>query len=273
MSSRFRSAGLLALLVAPVFGAPRVLRVCADPNNLPFSNERGEGFENRLAELLARDLGAKVEYTWWAERKSFLKNSLGAGKCDAVMGVPSAMDSVSVTRPYYRSTYVFVSRKDRKLGIRSLADPRLEKWRIGIHAVGEDFAPPAYALGRRGLAANVVPYSLFGEYGQPNPPARLVDAVARGDVDVAIVWGPFAGFFAKAEQPPLEISPVQPATYLTVPFTYDISVAVRKGDESLRAELDAALERERPAIRALLAEFGIPTAAAQGGDEACARLP
>src|SRR4051812_31872304 len=124
MSSRCLS---LLLCAAACFGADgRVLRVCADPNNLPFSNERAEGFENRLAELVARELGARLEYTWYAERRGFLRNSLNAGLCDVVMGVPSALGMVAVSRPYYRSTYVFVSRKP---GIRSLDDPVLKQLR------------------------------------------------------------------------------------------------------------------------------------------------
>jgi len=136
----------------------RKLRVCADPNNLPFSNEAGEGIENRLAELLAHDMHAQVEYTWWAERKSFLKNSLGAGLCDVVMGVPPELDTVSATRPYYTSTYVFVERQDRGLKIASLNDPRLQQLRIGIHLVGENYAPPAHLLATRGIARQLVGY-------------------------------------------------------------------------------------------------------------------
>ncbi len=185
MSSRFLS---LLLAVAPLMaGDLKTLRVCADPNNLPFSNERGEGFENRLSGLMARALGARLETVWWSERKSLVKNTLDEGRCDALMGVPAGLDSADVTRPYYRSTYVFVSRKDRGLNIASLFDPRLETWRIGIHVVGDDYAPPAFALAHRGISANVKGYSMFGAYGEPNPPARLMDAVEAGDIDVAIV--------------------------------------------------------------------------------------
>ena len=148
----------------------RVLRVCADPNNLPFSNQAGEGLENRLAELVAAHLEAELQYVWWAERKSFLRNSLQAGLCDVVMGVPSTLDSVSVTRPYYQSTYVFVERTDRHLKIASLNDPRLEQLKIGIHIVGDDYAPPAHLLARRGLASQLAGYSLYGPLGEPNPP-------------------------------------------------------------------------------------------------------
>jgi mxaJ protein len=260
---------VLALFAASAAAPAGTLRVCADPNNLPYSDERREGFENKLAELLAHDLDARVEYTWWSERKSFLKNSLLAGKCDVVMGVPSTLDSVAVTRPYYRSTYVFVSRRDRNLAITSLMDPRLEKLRIGIHVVGDDYAPPAVALGRRGLAANITGYSLFGRYGEQNPPARLIDAVSSGEVDVAIVWGPFAGYFAPLQKTALEIAPVSPAMYLAVPFTYDISVAVRPSDTALRTALDAALARQCSAVASLLAQYGVPRIASEEGKGPC----
>jgi mxaJ protein len=270
MYSLCHSGTALLACALSCLGAPRTLRVCADPNNLPFSNQREEGFENRLAELVARDLGAKLEYTWWAERKSFLKNSLDAGLCDVVMGVPAALGSVAVTRPYYRSTYVFVSRPP---AIASLDDPRLEKLRIGIHIVGDDYAPPANALTRRGLAANLVGYSLFGENGVENPPARLIDAVARGDVDVAIVWGPFAGYFAKQQKTPLEIRPVTPAMYLAVPFTYDIAIGVRKGETALRAELDRVLIRECRAIKSLLRLYEVPLVEPAEGRDTCESQP
>ncbi len=252
------ACALLIFLVAAGDAHGRTLRVCADPNNLPFSNERGGGFENRLAGLIARDLDATVEYTWFSQRKSFIKNSLGEGKCDLVMGAPAGMPGVAVTRPYYTSTYVFVSRADRKLAVTSLLDPRLSEWRIGIHVVDNDYAPPARALAARGLAANIRGYSLFGQYGEENPPARILDALARGDVDVAIVWGPLAGYFASRQKARLELNPVSPASFLGVPFTYEIAIAVRPEDETLRAEIDAAVGRQCAAIQALLAEYGVP---------------
>src|SRR5689334_9035234 len=177
MSSLCRSLiATLSLYGAFAAESPRVLRVCADPNNLPFSNERGEGIENRLAELVARDLNAKLEYSWWPERQSFIRNTLQKGECDVLLGVPSDLDSVAVTRPYYRSTYVFVSRTERRLNMTSLEDPRLKQFRIGMHMVGETYTPPAHALAARGLAANLVGYRVFGAPGEENPPARLIDA-------------------------------------------------------------------------------------------------
>src|SRR4051812_30877951 len=142
----------------------RTLRVCADPNNLPFSNQAREGFENALASLLAKDRGARLEYTWWAQRRGFLRSTLNAGACDVVMGVPPGLDGVRTTAPYYRSTYVFTTRRDRQLHLASLDDPRLRRLRIGVQMIGDDFAnsPPAHALSARGLVANVVGYSVYG---------------------------------------------------------------------------------------------------------------
>jgi mxaJ protein len=267
MFSRCLSGLLLCIL--PALGAGRVLRVCADPNDLPFSNERGEGFENRLAGMVARDLGAELQFTWWSQRENFVEHSLNEGRCDLWMGVPAELDSVAATTPYYRSTYVFVSRADRKLAIQSLTDPRLEKWRIGIHVVGNGYAPTAQALARRGMGANLVGFSLFGKYGEPNPPAKIIDAVADGRIDVAIVWGPLAGYFAKRQTVPMEIAPVSPEYYLAVPFTYRISMGVRKRDTALKAELDRVIERECPSIQKILADYGVPLVLQGEGKNEC----
>jgi mxaJ protein len=264
------SAGALGLVLALVAcgsagrqqdTAPTALGVCADPNNLPFSNNRGEGFENKLAQLVAHDLGRTVRYTWFPQRRGFVRNTLRAGRCDVIMGVPSSFELARPTDPYYRSTYVFVYRRDRHLRIRSFDDPALKHLRIGVHVIGDDYAnvPPAAALAQRHIVANVVGYSIYGDYSQPNPPARLIDAVARGDVDVAIAWGPLAGYFARQESVPLEIIPVSPQIDLPfLPFVFDISMAVRRGDDSLRIRLDAFLERHQVEIQRLLEEYGVP---------------
>lgn len=249
----------------------RTLRVCADPNNLPFSSRSGDGFENKLAELVSHALGAQLEYTWWAERKSFLKNSLLADRCDVVMGVPAEMGSVLTTVPYYQSTYVFVYRRDLGGTIESLTDPRLAQWKIGIHVVGDDYAPPAHALASLGLAANVVGFSLFGPYGEPNPPSKLIEAVRNRDVDVAIVWGPFAGYFARAAGTELVLTPVTPRIWTGVPFTYSISMAVRPADTALKSELDGVLTENCRAIRSLLTGYGIPQTSED--QLQCAALP
>jgi mxaJ protein len=238
-----------------------LLRVCADPNNLPFSNQRGEGFENKIAELIARELNAKVEYTWWAQRRGFFRNTLKAGACDVVMGVPGGFEMALTTSPYYRSTYVFVTRKDSKLKIRSFDDPILRKVKIGVQMVGDDFSntPPAHALTARKIVDNVLGFTLYGDYSQENPPARIMEAVATGKVDVAIVWGPLAGYFAHKERVPLEIVPVSPqidGPYL--PFVFDISMGVRRGDQLFKDELEKILERKRAEIESILDSYGVP---------------
>lgn len=237
------------------------LRVCADPNNLPFSNNRLEGFENKLARMLADDLGTRVTYSWWAQRRGFIRNTLRAGECDVVMGVPSPFELAATSRPYYRSTYVFVSRRDRHLGLGSLDDPRLKQLRLGVQMIGDDFSnsPPAHALSARGMITNVVGYSVIGNYAEPNPPARIVDAVARGDVDAALAWGPLAGYFASREGVALDIAPVSPQIDSpSLPFVFDISMAVRRGDGERLGQIDEFLARRRGAIDHLLAEYGVP---------------
>jgi mxaJ protein len=268
MSLPFPSAALAALL--PLLGATGpgippargLLRVCADPNNLPFSNRREQGYENRIADLLAARMHLEVRYTWWAQRRGFIRHTLNAHRCDVVMGLPAGDPMVLTTAPYYRSSYVFLYRRDRGLRLASWDDPALRHLRIGIHVAGGDQnPPPMQALSRRGIVRNVVGYSLYGNYARPNPPARLVDAVARGEVDVAIIWGPFAGYFAPREPAPLAIRPVVPlqdGPGPGVPFAFDIAVGVRLTDSTLRARLDSALADQRPRIRAVLARYGVP---------------
>jgi len=244
---------------AATSGSKPVLRVCADPNNLPYSNERGEGFENKIAERLAHALGAELEYTWWPQRRGFVRNTLARGTCDVVIGVPAAADMFAHTRPYYRSSYVFVTPKDRP-AIRSFDDPALRRLRIGIPLVGDDGQnpPPEAALARRGIVNNVVGFAVYGNYAKPSPPLDLLRALARGDIDVAAAWGPQAGYFAHANHLPLTLTPIAPDPGLT--FTFDITIGVRRGprDEALRQRLDRALQHERPAITKILASYGVP---------------
>jgi quinoprotein dehydrogenase-associated probable ABC transporter substrate-binding protein len=254
------------------FGADaHFLRVCADPNNLPFSNQQSEGLENKLAQIVSHDLSLELKYVWFSERKNFLKNSLGAGLCDAVLGVPIDIDDALVTRPYYRSTYVVVTRADRYLKIESLYDPQLKDLRIGVHVLEDDYAPPAHLLAAQGLSGNIVGYSLFGAYGVPNPPARLVDAVAAGVVDVAIVWGPFAGYFARTSATPLSIESVSPNRFQMIPFTYSIGVAVRKGNDALRDAIQNVLDKECSNVQKLLKEYRFPIPREDA--VSCATLP
>lgn len=247
---------------APEFTRPAgVLRVCADPNNLPFSNERGEGFENKIAELLAQDLGDRVEYTWWAQRRGFFRNTLRAGTCDIVIGVPAGFEMAATTKPYYRSTYVFLSRKDRHVNVSSFDDPLLKKLRIGVQIIGDDYsnAPPAHALTRRNIVENVRGYTVYGDYSKHDPPARIVDAVASGDIDLAIVWGPLAGYFAKQSRVPLEVVPVSPQIDQPfLPFVFDISMGVRRDDQELKDEVEQFMERRRGEIDRILEDYRVP---------------
>ncbi len=255
------TVALAVLMSAGVTSAPRELRVCADPNNLPFSNAKGEGFENRLAELVATDLNAKVKYTWWPQRRGFIRRGLKAKQCDLVTGIPNASEMVLATKPYYRSTYVFTYRKSANLQLRSFDDPVLRQLRIGLHAIGEDGAnpPPVHALARRGIINNVVGFTMFDVESIENPQGRIIDAVATGDIDVAIVWGPFAGYFAKRQKEQLEVVPVSPAIEPPgFPFVFEISMGVRPGDTALKAEFDEILDRRRREVRRILDEYGVP---------------
>jgi mxaJ protein len=250
---------LLAILLFASTASGATLRVCSDPNNLPFSNERREGFENRIADLVARDLGMPVSYYWFAQRRGFVRNTLNANKCDVIIGVPSSFDLALVTRPYYRSSYVFVTR--RGLRIESLDDPRLRKLRVGVQMIGDDYSssPPAHALANRGIVRNVVGYSVYGDYRKPSPTRRIVDAVAEGEVDVSAVWGPQAGYFIRQSRVPLVATPVSPQIDLPfLPFVFDISMAVRRGDTKLKERLDTIIEKRRGAIDAILREYGVP---------------
>ncbi len=271
----------LALPVAALgiagFFAPRALRasaplrVCADPNNLPFSNEKREGFENHIADLIGQELHKRVEYTWWAQRRGFVRNTLNAHECDLVLGVTSGMEMLATTHPYYRSSYVFVTRRDRHLGITSFNDPRLASMRIGVQLVGDDGAntPPVHALSNRGITRNLVGYMVYGDYRQPNPAARIIDGVEKGDVDVAIVWGPLAGYFAQRASVPLDIVPVSPRLDLPyLPFVFDIAMGVRRGDSTFKASVEDVMARRKPAIDSILAAYGVPRvdrAAERGG--------
>ena len=251
----------LALVFATIADA-RELRVCADPNNLPFSNERGEGFENKIAELIADELGVTLSYTWWAQRRGFIRNTLNTGSCDLVTGTTNGIEMLRTTLPYYRSGYTFVTRQDGPK-VSSLDDPILHNLRIGIQLVGEDGAnpPPSEALARRGIVDNVRGYLVYGDYREQNPAAAIMDAVAKGEIDVAIVWGPVAGYFAGRESVPLKVALVTPQNDgPRVPMVFDINMGVRRDDPTLRDGINAALSKLRPKIDAVLANYGVPRA-------------
>jgi mxaJ protein len=250
---------ILACLLAVQLAAPvQALVVCADPNNLPFSNRAQEGFENKLVALLARDLHTEVQYIWWAQRRGFARHTLTSQGCDLWPGVATGVEGLKTSHPYYRSSYVFVTRRASGLEHLSLDDPRLRTLTIGVQLVGYEAmnTPPAQALAARGITRNVRGFSIFGDYTRPNPPAAVVDAVASGDVDVALVWGPLAGYFARRARVPLRLEPVAQVDHW--PMGYDIALGVRTGEDDLRERLDAALASEEPQIEALLRQYGIP---------------
>ncbi len=263
------ASGLSAAAPSPVQAAPpqpatrRTLTVCADPNNLPFSNKAGEGFENKIAALVAKDLDADVSYVWWAQRRGYVRSTLNEEKCDIWPGVATGVDMVATTRPYYRSSYVFLSKADRPLGALSFDDPRLAKSTVGIQMVGDDAmnTPPAHAMARRGMTQNVRGFMLYGDYAQPNPPAAIIDAVASGTIDVGVVWGPLAGYFAARAKTPLRIEQVTPVNDDGQwPMVFDISMGVRRKDKALLGEVDAVLAREGPEIARILKSYGVPIA-------------
>ena len=262
-SSGRRAILVCAFSAAATAAAAPPLRVCADPNNLPFSNAHGDGFENAVAGVVAHQLGRTLEYYWQPQRRGFLRTTLQAHRCDVVMSVPSAQKRLRTTRPYYRSTYVFLSQRARHLDVRSFDDPRLTTLRVGIQITGEDYdnPPAAQALAVRGLVNHVRGFPVYGDYSQPGPQRAIVDAVATGAVDIAVVWGPVAGYFRTRMPMPLRLEPVVPHAGVDgTPFAFDLSIGVRPDDVRLGQELDVALRRRAADVRRILARFGIPRA-------------
>jgi mxaJ protein len=262
MFSAFRNASLAAMIAVTIGCATapaRVLRVCADPNNLPFSNDKLEGFENAIASLVGDELEARIEYEWWAQRRGFIRNTLRGGLCDVVIGVPSGLAMTRTTAPYYRSSYVFVTRKGSPEPS-SFDDPYLATATIGVHLIGDDFAnsPPAHALSARGLIDNVRGYSVYGDYKRPNPPAELIHAVAGGRIDVAVAWGPLAGYFARSSPAPLQLTRVRPDAEPPFPFVFDMAMGVSRDNVPLQQELDRVIENRREDIAKILRDFGVP---------------
>ena len=243
----------------PNIATPGILRVCADPDNMPLSNQKGEGFEQKIAELIAKEWSSKIEYAWWPVRRGFFARALNGRYCDVAIQAPSLFDMAGVTKPYFRSGYVFVTRKDRGLDIKSLADPRLKKLKIGVNLLNSDAenTPPAMALSRYGVVGNLVGYSTF--YTETERPEDIINDVAKKTTDVAIVWGPLAGYFAKSSTVPLLITPLAERDSLSdFPFRFNIGMGVRRRDVALRDSLQTVLDRKRPEIQAILQQYGIP---------------
>jgi mxaJ protein len=237
----------------------RVVRVCADPNNLPFSNQQLEGFENKIAALVADRIGAKLEYVWWAQRRGFIRSTLRAGVCDVVMGLPSRLQQAATTHPYYRSSYMFVTRRGTRQPS-SFDDPLLKTARVGVHIIGDDFSnsPPAHALTNRGLIDNVRGYSVYGDYRSPSPPANLIRAVSAGEIDVAIAWGPLAAYFARSSPVPLQLTRVIPDEDPPFPFVFDMSMAVARSNRALLEELNHVIAGNKAAIDDILRDYAVP---------------
>jgi mxaJ protein len=247
------------LLAASGICAAAELRVCADPDNLPYSNVHAQGFENKLAELAGRYLGRTVRYVWLPQRGRFLK-ALREDACDVEMGVPAGFKLADTTAPYYRSSYVFVTRRSGAPGVRSFNDPGLRHARIGLLALSADDAavPPAHILARRGMASNIVWFRQYQNFIAPNQPGTLIDAVASGQVDVAIAWGPQAGYFALSSPVPLRLNPVPPSGDAKIPLAFNISIGVRPGDRGLVRKMNRFIEQRRVEIRRILERYGVP---------------
>jgi mxaJ protein len=262
MYSAFRLLAVCVVLAGSslAYAFPVDLWVCADRKNLPYSNDRGEGFENKLAQMIAQDLDRTLHYVWWPPSPTLARKIFLRGACDMIMGVPSkAFDLAEPTDPYYTSSFVFVTRRDRNLRISSFDDPALRTVRIGFPVVDDGATPAAHELAQRGLIRNVVGYNPYGDLSKENQPAELVKAVARGDIDVAIAWGPLAGYFAQQSSMPLELTPIcSSARPESLPQVFSISIGVRRGKEDLRAQLNAELARRRTEIHKLLLSYGVP---------------
>ncbi|HEV7392719.1 MAG TPA: quinoprotein dehydrogenase-associated putative ABC transporter substrate-binding protein, partial [Burkholderiales bacterium] len=220
----------------------------------------GSGFENRIAALVAGELDATLTYAWLPQRRGFVRKTLNAQLCDVIIGVPEHFELVRTTDPYYRSVFVFASRTDDNAEYRTFDDAVLIKARIGVQLVGDDLAatPPGHALALRGLVNNVVGYVVYGDRPQAE---RMIDAVANEELDVAVMWGPQAAYFARRQRVPIKLTPAHaPADLFGMPFEYSIAMGVRKADVILQQDLNAVIARRRPDIDAILREYGVPRA-------------
>jgi len=251
--SPFLKASAVAALVCVTQVQARELRVCADPDSLPYSSTDQSGFENRIATLAAEALDATLVYTWHPQHIGFVRKTVGANRCDVWMGVPTGFDGMLTTRPYYRSTYVFVFSGQKPLV--SFDQPNLKELKIGLQLPGEDLVatPPGYALASRGAGDHVTGFPVLGKGSSAQ---RIVDAIADGTLDAGVVWGPQAAFFARQRN--LELVPARAPAGVPLPFAYSISVGVKHGEEALREELDAVIVRRREDIDRILAEYSVP---------------
>ena len=254
MFLRFLKVASCLVLASAAFTSAAPLRFCMDPDNLPFSNRAGHGFDNQIAVLVANSIHRQPVFVWARNGRGFLREQFNKGACDVLMGAPQKLQGVLTTVPYYRSSYVFVTRKQEGFQIASFDDPHLNGRKIGLQALEENLSPPSLALIRTGHASQLVGFNAFGAQG-----GEIVRAVADGRVGTAVVWGPLAGYFIRQDHLPLTITPVSPAVDASgVPFTFSISMAVHKQDVQLRNQLDSALTALHPSIDRLLTRYGVP---------------
>jgi quinoprotein dehydrogenase-associated probable ABC transporter substrate-binding protein/PQQ-dependent catabolism-associated CXXCW motif protein len=235
------------------------LRVCSDPNNLPYSNEAGEGFENKIAELLAAKLGVDLQYSWYPSSVGFVRNTLGARLCDLVIGTTSTSELMQNTNPYYRSGYVLVQRAEAKVKAASLHDPVLGEMRIGAVAR----TPPVDLLARQGLIDHLVPYHLMVDTRYDHPAHTMIEDVAKGTIDAALVWGPIGGYFAKRSNATLEITPLL-GEDRRVRLDFLITMGLRRGEPQWKDTLNRLLREHRAEIQAILLDYGVPLLDNQG---------
>ena len=241
------------IIFAACVEAQTPITICADPQNPPFSTRQKTGFENKIAEAIAAELHQPVRFYWSRLGRGFVREVVNKGQCDALVAIPVGMRGLLVTAPYYRSTYVFVTRANDK-SVNSLDDSRLQNMKIGVQVLDDDYAPPARALARRHLTKNIVGFDMDENAG------AIIDAVARKKVDAAIVWGPLAGYYAKRYGNILHLDPVTPE--LDPPllsFTYENAVGVRKSEPELFARFNSAIQRAQPKIRSILRQYNVPT--------------
>jgi len=229
-------------------------RVCADPESLPYSNQKGEGFENKIAEVLAKDLGKELTYEFWLDRQGYLRNTINAQRCDVIIGMGSDVDTLRTSKPYYRSGYVFVYRKSSNYNIKDWDAEDLKKGIIGI--VGK--SPPTIPLRDHDLMANARPYRLQRDLNLS--PGHMIDDLVAGKIDVAIIWGPIGGYYAKQSKEPLVVVPIPEYKSVNVKGKeeWNISVAVRKKDKDRMEMIQGALDRNQAKILKILDDYGIP---------------
>jgi len=233
---------------------PKVLRVCADPRNLPFSNEKGEGFENKLAALFAEKLQKKLDYMYFPQATGFVRVTLGAHRCDVIMGFPQGDDLVQGTNPYYRTAYALVSKQGSGLeDVTSLEDARLKGKHIGVVAG----TPPGTNMAANGLMANAKPYPLMIDTRVDSSAEAMASDLAKGEIDAGILWGPMAGFYAKKANPPLHVTPlVQEKT--GPQLVYRIGMGVRRADQNWKRVLNRMIQENQPEINKILLDYGVP---------------